>query len=335
MRMLNVSFDDNSASPEAPNEDSSYPAVTLDYLIFASLSMIISNLILFVIISYLKNISLVRQCLVICIYEDLAMIMICLNSVWEIRLLLSYSIGDGLGIVKTISLILSFCAFCLMGILLSLMNVVSALKLYMNKTNLLDPPMPWGDDEKIGMITIRIIYAIPIIGITATMYGLGIYPKLYYLFAGLDSNDFFQQPQASLVYPVTLLFLISTSLLTFLGAKFYKSQTLHLNEVAIPRQINYFLWMNMIFISLTIFISAFNLLSERNHWKLFRLNIIILQVATPAIVILRNDQIKTYSYNLIKDTLDQIFFMQIYWTPAVLSFVMFFVLHLIYGQFGI
>ena len=179
------------------------------------------------------------------------------------------------------------------------------------------------------------ICAIPIIGITATMYGLGIYPKLYYLFAGLDSNDFFQQPQASLVYPVMLLFLIFTSLLTFLGAKFYKSQTLHLNEVAIPRQINYFLWMNMIFISLTIFISAFNLLSERNHWKLFRLNIIILQVATPAIVILRNDQIKTYSYNLIKDTLDQIFFMQIYLTPAVLSFVMFCILHLIYGQFGI
>ena len=335
MRMLNVSFDDNSASPEAPNEDSLYPAVTLDYLIFASLSMIISNLILFVIISYLKNISLVRQCLVICIYEDLAMIMICLNSVWEIRLLLSYSIGDGLGIVKTISLILSFCAFCLMGLLLSLMNVVSALKLYMNKTNLLDPPMPWGEDENIGIITIRIICAIPIIGITATMYGLGIYPKLYYLFAGLDSNDFFQQPRASLVYPVMLLFLIFTSLLTFLGAKFYKSQTLQPNEVAIPRQINYILWMNMIFISLTIFLSIFNLLSERNHWKLFRLNIIILQVATPAIIIMRNDEMKTYSYNFLKDTLDQIFFMQIHLTPAVLSFFMCCTLHLIYERFGI
>ena len=335
MSMLNVSFDDNSASPEAPNEDSSYPAVTLDYLIFASLSMIISNLILFVIISYLKNISLVKQCLVICLYEDLAMIMICLNSVWEIRLLLSYSIGDGLGIAKTISLILSFCAFCLMGLLLSLMNVVSALKLYMNKTNLLDPPMPWGEDENIGIITIRIICAIPIIGITATMYGLGIYPKLYYLFAGLDSNDFFQQPRASLVYPVMLLFLIFTSLLTFLGAKFYKSQTLQPDEVAIPRQINYILWMNMIFISLTIFLSIFNLLSERNHWKLFRLNIIILQVATPAIIILRNDEMKTYSYNFIKNTLDQIFFMQIYLTPAVLSFFMCCTLHLIYEQFGI
>ena len=326
-----MSFNYKSGSPEVPNEDDLYPAVTLDYLIFASLSMIISNLMVFVIISYLKNISLVKQCLVICIYEDLATIIICLNSVWEIRLLLSYSIGDGLGITKIISLVLSFCAFNLMGLFLSLMNFVSALKLYMNRTNLLDPPMPWGDDEKIGIITIRIICTIPIIAITAIMYGLGIYPKLYYLFAGLDSNDFFQQPRASLVYPIMLLFLISTSLLTFLGAKFYKSQTLHPNEVAIPRQINYFLWMNMIFISLTIFLSIFNLLSERNHWKLFRLNIIIIQVATPAIIILRNDPIKTYFHNFIKDTLDQIFFMQIYLTPAVLSFLMCCTLHLIYG----
>ena len=335
MKMFNVSFPGNSVSPEVLNEDSSYPAITLDYLTFASLSMIISSLILFVIIRYLKNISLVRQCLVICIYEDLASIMICLNIVWEIRLLLSYSIWDGLGIAKTISIILSFCAFCLMGILLSLMNCVSALKLYMNKTSLVDPPMPWGDDEKIGIITIRIICAIPIIGITTTMYGLGIYPKLYYLFAGLDSNDFFQQPQDSLMYPFMLLFLISTSLLTFLGAKFYKSKTLHHNEVAIPGQINYFLWANMIFISLTIFLSIFNLLSERNQWKLFRSNIIIIQVATPAIIVLRNDQIKTFSYNFIKDALDQIFFMQIYLTPSVLSFLMCCTLHLIYGQFGI
>ena len=335
MRSFNVSLDDRSVLPEARNEDTLYPAVTLYYLIFASLSMIISNLLLSVIISFLKSISLVKQCLMICVYEDLAMTMICLNSVWEIRLLLSYSIGDGLGITHTISLILSFCAFCLIGLLLLLMNFVSALKLYMNKTNLLDPPMPWGDDEKLGIITIRIICAILIIGVTSTLYGLSIYPKLYYLFAGLDSNDFFKQPKVSIIYPFILLFLISTSLFTFLGAKFYKFRSLQLNEVPVPRQINYFLWMNMIFISLTIFISAFNLLSERNHWKLFRLNIIILQVATPAFVILRNDQIKKYFYNLIKDTLDQIFFMQIYLTPAVLSFVMFCILHLIYGQFGI
>ena len=335
MRLFNVSLDDRSVLPEARNEDTLYPAVTLYYLIFASLSMIISNLLLYVIISFLKSISLVKQCLMICVYEDLAMTMICLNSVWEIRLLLSYSIGDGLGITQTISLILSFCAFCLIGLLLLLMNFVSALKLYMNKTNLLDPPMPWGDDEKLGIITIRIICAILIIGVTATLYGLSIYPKLYYLFAGLDSNDFFKQPKVSIIYPFILLFLISTSLFTFLGAKFYKFRSLQLNEVPVPRQINYFLWMNMIFVSLSIFSSMFDLLSETNHWKLFRLNAIILQIATPAIIILRNEQLKTYFYNFIKNKFDEMFIMQIYFTPIILSVCMYCTLHLIYVQFDI
>ena len=54
------------------------------------------------------------------------------------------------------------------------MNVIAALKLYISKTNTLDPPMPWGDDENIGLNYIRVTCTLLIVGFTI-IYKLGIF----------------------------------------------------------------------------------------------------------------------------------------------------------------
>ena len=330
MTGTNTSIHDGSSLRQELHEDSPYPEVTLAYLLLASLSMTLSNVLLLTILAYLNSLSLAKQCLLLCLYKDLVVLWICMNSSWEVRLLLSYAIGIGQGIDNVLSLVISFCLWCLIGLSLLLMNVTSALKLYINKTNTLDPPMPWGEDETIGLNFIRVTCTLLIVGFTSVLYGLGIYPKIYYLFSGLDSPNSFEQPRAATIFPVMLLILVTSGIVTYLCAKSYKSQSLHLNSAPIPKQLNYLVWMPMISVSLTLCSSVLNILSVTNHWKLFRLNIAILQLATPTIIITRTPDLKAYFGKFISSKLDQLFFMQIYWTPALISLFMYGTLYLIH-----
>lgn len=330
MADANISIHDKDSFPQALHEDSSYPEVTLSYLSFASFSATLANALLLTILAYLKNLSLVKQCLLLCLYKDIVALWICTNSSWELRLLLSYSMGNGQGIDNILSLALSFCLWCLTGLSLLLMNVTAALKLYINKTNALDPPMPWGDDENIGMIYIRATCTFLIIGFTSVLYGLGIYPKIYYLFSGIESPNSFGQPRAATIFPVMLLVLVASGMIIYLCAKIYKSRNLHLGEAPIPKQLNYLVLMPMIVVFLTIGSSALDILSSRNHWKFFRMNIAMLQLATPTVIIIRTPDLKVYLGKCISSTLDQLFFMQIYLTPALISLFMYGTLYLIY-----
>ena len=330
MADTNVSIHDKGSFPQALQGDSSYPEVTLSYLSFASLSATLANVLLLAILGYLKNLSLAKQCLLLCLYKDIVALWICTNSSWELRLLLSYSMGNGQGIDNILSLALSFCLWCFVGLSLLLMNVTAALKLYINKTNALDPPMPWGDDENTGMIYIRVTCTLIIFGFTSVLYGLGIYPKIYYLFSGIESPNSFGQPRAATIFPVMLLILVASGMVIYLCAKFYKSRSLQLNETTIPKQLNYLVWMPMISLSLTLCLSALDILSVTNHWKLFRLNIAILQLATPATIIMRTPDLKAYFGKCISSTWDQLFFMQIYLTPALISLFMYGTLYLIH-----
>ena len=329
MMPKNLSFHDRGSIYEASHEESSYPEVTLPYLSFASISMTVSNILLVTILAYLKNLSLAKQCLLLCLYKDLVALWIFMNSSWEIRIILSYSTGHGQGIDDVLSVVLSFCLWCVIGLSLLLMNVIAALKLYISKTNTLDPPMPWGDDENIGLNFIRVTCTLLIVGFTSVLYGLGIYPKIYYLFSGIESPNSFGQPRAATIFPVMLLILVASGMVTYLCAKFYKSRSLQLNETPIPKQLNYLVWMPMMAVSLTLCSSALDILSSRNHWKLFRMNIAMLQLATPAIIIMRTPDLKAYFGKSISSTWDQLFFMQIYLTPALISLIMYGTLYLI------
>ena len=323
MMSENLSFNNRGSIYEATHEDSSYPEVTLPYLSFASISTTVSNVLLVTTLVYLKNLSLAKQCLLLCLYKDLVALWICMNSLCEIRMILSYSTGNGHGIDNVLSVVLSFCLWCLIGLSLLLMNVTAALKLYINKTNTLDPQMPWGDDEKIGMNCIRVTCTILIVGFTSVLYGLGIYPKIYYLFSGIESPNSFGQPRAATIFPVMLLILVASGMVTYLCAKFYKSRSLQLNETPIPKQLNYLVWVPMIAVSLTLCSSALDILSVTNHWKLLRLNIAVLQLGTPTTIIMRTPDLKAYFGKCVRRKLDQLFFMQIYWTPALISLFMY------------
>ena len=126
-------------------------------LMIGTISMLISNIFSFLILNYLGNLALAKDCLLLYLYKDLMKLAICMNCLSEISVALGYTIGGELGTLATVAKVLSFMGSHILLLLLIFMNIIGALKLYQRKTNILDPPMPWGDDDSMGIKWIRLI----------------------------------------------------------------------------------------------------------------------------------------------------------------------------------
>ena len=197
---------------------------------------------------------------------------------------------------------------------------------------MLDPPMPWGEDDFGGIKYIRGTCTTLTITFTLTMYGLGIYPKLYYWTIGEDPD---KEPESVIIYTVVLILLIFTSAVTSLGTKFYKSSSLPLVDTVIPQKINYIYTILFLSLTFSLFLRLFDVLDSSDMWTVWQFNVDIVQVATPIIIILRTNQLKDYTYHFIKPKFEDLFFFQIYLTPVLICLFMYSTLHLIYNQFKI
>ena len=188
--------------------ESSNPLFTSADLIVGTISNTISNLFSLVILSYFGNLALSKDCLLLYLYKDLMTLVICLNCMAEISLALAYTFGGWMGISATGAKCLSFMACNILLLLLLFMNIISALKFYQKKANVLDPSMPWGDDDQKGIKWIRVVASTITLVLTSTMFGLGLYPKTYYWFSGQEIPSFHQESTTFIVYPMMFIFLI-------------------------------------------------------------------------------------------------------------------------------
>ena len=125
--------------------------------------------------------------------------------------------------------------------------LVSLLKMYMIKKGMLDPPMPFGDDEDLGMKIIRFLSATPFFVFTATMYMCGMYPPLYHsLLPNLTSVN---TSTGELVFMAPVVFLIITFLFIFLATKYCECTHQTNLDTGIPPQLGYiYLWLFLVFL---------------------------------------------------------------------------------------
>ena len=215
------------------------------------------------------------------------------------------------------------------------MNIISALKFYQRKTNILDPPMPWGDDEGQGIKWIRVIATTLSLVFTCTMFGFGIYPKTYYWFTGQEYQSVSKVATAFIIYPVVLMFLIFASIITGLLAKLYKRSNPCPADSGIPKQINYFQKTFCLMLFLTVIIGESNFLSSTNLWTVWKINLAIMQVCVPVLTVLKENQLRQYSYHFLRSKLEELFYYQIYLTPTLLFLFMNGTLYIIYDYFDI
>ena len=101
---------------------------------FSMMSFIISTALFFFMISYLNNVSLAKQGVLVCLYKDVLAILVSLNCLWMLGMILCFCSkhGNNMGLFE--AKILSFCMWCLLITLLLLIIVISCIKFYVKKT---------------------------------------------------------------------------------------------------------------------------------------------------------------------------------------------------------
>ena len=132
-----------------------------------------------------------------------------------------------------------------------------------------------------------------------------------------------------------VMFLIFTSVITAFASKLYKLSNPRPAESGIPKQINYFQKTFCLMLFLTVIIGESNFLSSSNLWTVWKINLAIMQVGVPVLTVLKENQLRHYSYHFLRSKFEGLFFYQIYLTPTSLFLFMNGTLYLIYDYFDI
>ena len=300
---------------------------------FSILCFSFSLLIMVAIFSFLHNSSPAKQCVLLYFHKDLLVMLISLRSMWFLIILLTDG-GSGMGEYTAKALL--FCMWSMIFTVLALINMISALKLYIIRTMVLDPPMPWGADEKFGMACIRIILGVIAIGYPSTLFGIGLYPPAYYSFAK-ESPGLIHSHLNTWLYIGPFTCLIVSFFISSLGARINKSTANEQIDGIMPRQMTYFSWLSVIALSfvMCILISESMGIPSPLRWNILQLMISIFQLIIPLSVILNVEQLKTYLITFIKNRIDDAFFFNICILPSVLAIIIYGILYFVYTVFGI
>ena len=275
---------------------STFPTITKPILLIITFSLAITISLYCMILSYLNNQSLIKQCLLLYIYKDLVCICLGLHSLWFLLIITHYLSGYGHDIPRLYAQVLSFVLYVLMSSFLGFMNLVAILKLYMMKKALVDPPMPWGDNESLGINIIRTVIILPVIIFTTTMFLLDTFPKNH-LSPLLENNtSILELPKGASIFAIPIIFLFIALIITFLATcylkPYYESTEQPSIDTGIPSQIQYIGLFTLIMASAT-FIFMFDLLAKRGRWT-FYLSYSVGSFIIPLIMILKSKQLKDY-----------------------------------------
>ena len=155
-----------------------------NFLAFSSLCLLISTLLLAMIWKYFNNVPITIQCTLSFLYQDIVAIVIVLNWVWYVIVFASYCNRQEIFLPPRQAKVASFMIMTLECEIMLVLNAISVIWLYTIKEAVLDPPLPWGLDEKESLITIRCTGIIFGTGLVTILYLAGFYPKIYYILSG-------------------------------------------------------------------------------------------------------------------------------------------------------
>ena len=155
-----------------------------NFLAFSNLCLLISSLLLAMIWKYFNNVRIMIQCTLSSLYQDMVAIVIGTNWVWYGIVVASYLNRQDIFLSPRQAKLASFMIMTLECELMLVLNAISAIWLYTIKEAVLDPPLPWGLDEKESLITIRCTGITFGTGLVTILYLAGFYPKIYYILSG-------------------------------------------------------------------------------------------------------------------------------------------------------
>ena len=162
------------------NEIHDYSPISgFDIVFNASLTSTLNTL-WCLIFAYLHNLTLTKQCVLVSLYKEFIIVLILTLTMCNGISIGIYTHGYPMNWIP--ATIITICARIGFTVLLFVANIIQLLKYRTSKEKMLDPPMPWGDNEQNGMIWIRLFCWGVSIGFVITMYVCGLHSASYTLF---------------------------------------------------------------------------------------------------------------------------------------------------------
>lgn len=217
--------------------------------------------------------------------------------------------------------IIVFCLYSGILALLLIMNFISGLKLVIAKRMELDPSLPWiGDNDSTGINKIRFISALFIAGLMTILYSIGLYPKMYNGFSGIE-NDY--SPVATILYRGLLGVLLLSCTTTWMATKHYENEASQRLETLIPRTINYFLWISFLIVGFMLIVETIEVFDFRTRWNLYQLMFTAGEITISMAIILKCNKLKDHFKKFIMNIIDYVFLCNIIFVPTLISVLMY------------
>ena len=286
-----------------------------DVIITTIYSLAVNTLFGFI-FAYLSNVSLAKQCVLLYLYKDFVLVLIAYFCWVEVAFIYVYTYGD-VQIDWIPAAIITFGVRCGVSVLLSLAAVISFIKFRMKKETILDPAMPWGEDDEKGIKWIRMFCWGPSFGFLSTMYTCNIYPTLFYIMIGHDSMH-----SGSYTYVTMDVFLIATNVVLMVIGKYHKATNEQRSfEALVPMRILYLFWNFLLLMGVGMIIVLVSISSlQYGFWIFRKLVYILFSVNTMVLagMMLKTEQVKAYASKFARNMLDEAFLRSIYLVPATL-----------------
>ena len=281
------------------------------------LSCIPSTAVAIIIWSYLQNLSLVNDGILLDLYKDVVANLIIIRMALLVKgIIRVVKFSDQpTGMNPMQAKITFFIVFVISFSFFVQLNIISVVRLYIAKTRVLDPPMPRNDD-KLGLTIIRTLVVISSLGIPSILYIFKVYPKVYYRFVH-EQNV----PISSYLYSCFIIILVFMFVITIIAERYYSKEAQDQMATIIPYQI-YFILVPTILLNHELFEIILSAVEPSIRGEIYELLTSISGIVTSMIIVFSSKTLLSYATKFVKEKLEELFFRSIYVIPLLLLIFM-------------
>ena len=302
---------------EASGINVDVPVDGFNLVISVSLTLVLNTL-LCLIFAYLHSLTLAKECMLLLLYKEFIIALVLCSGLINGLSIGIYTYGYPMHWIP--ATIMTVCLRIGTINLLLLAKIVQYLKYRMNKEKILDPPMPWGEDEERGLIWIRVFCWGFAIGFVTTMHFCGIHTAYYHLAIGQGVNQSGPSINSGLN-----IFLLATCAL-FIAGEYYhqKKNDGQAFDPVVSRRLKFLV---LGFVAAALFAAIVNILTNTpttsiqfDIWirRKFFTNVLIVEIVIAIGTLSMVGQVKLHAMKLLTNIYEQVFFLNIYLVPLFL-----------------
>ena len=295
----NISFNMNpdSTTSQIESEQRKENRNQMFLVSFSIMFIVMTTIILLLILGYLENVPVAKQCLLLYLYKDSVKLTFLIEWNSFIYLILCYTTGNDMKIEPTAAKIVVYFGSMLVYQNMITLTVIGAIKFAMKKDILLDPLMPWDDESSndANSIMITRLAIIPFTLWLIIMMAYDNHPKMYYVAIG-DYKSTSKGLNFHLVnrsiWGVLISILVLTSMINLYQSHFNNSSGIDTSTRKLPNM-SLLVGIKMIILFICFFGMVFIGMEDR-MWLFVQCCQVLIGIVLPMYTILVTPPLRSY-----------------------------------------